>query len=105
MIPPPPPLPPPLSSPAVCPLSAVQVEWSIYRRNAEKEMIPLLRELGIGIVAYNPLGRDTLPKVPANEEEVKSSLQSGGQLWSTGTSVAEDDPGITEAISAKVRCP
>ncbi|KAK6915022.1 NADP-dependent oxidoreductase domain [Dillenia turbinata] len=35
---------------------AVQVEWSLWSRDAEEERIPTCRELGIGIVAYSPLG-------------------------------------------------
>ncbi|KAL0382860.1 UNVERIFIED_CONTAM: putative aldo-keto reductase 3 [Sesamum calycinum] len=36
---------------------AVQLEWSLWTRDAEAEIIPTCRELGIGIVAYSPLGR------------------------------------------------
>nr|KJB26541.1 hypothetical protein B456_004G246400 [Gossypium raimondii] len=42
---------------AVHPLTAVQIEWSLWTRDAEEEIIPLCRELGIGIVPYSPLGR------------------------------------------------
>ncbi|THG14484.1 auxin-induced protein PCNT115-like [Camellia sinensis] len=42
---------------AVHPITAVQLEWSLWTRDAEKEIIPTCRELGIGIVAYSPLGR------------------------------------------------
>lgn len=42
---------------AVHPITAVQVEWSLWSRDAEQEIIPTCRELGIGIVAYSPLGR------------------------------------------------
>lgn len=39
------------------PLSAVQVEYSLWCRGIEQEVIPTCAELGIGIVAYSPLGR------------------------------------------------
>uniref|UniRef100_A0A0D9W3I7 NADP-dependent oxidoreductase domain-containing protein n=1 Tax=Leersia perrieri TaxID=77586 RepID=A0A0D9W3I7_9ORYZ len=39
------------------PITAVQLEWSLWSRDAEEEIIPTCRELGIGIVAYSPLGR------------------------------------------------
>ncbi|XP_028792229.1 probable aldo-keto reductase 2 [Neltuma alba] len=42
---------------AVHPITAVQLEWSLWTRDAEEEIIPTCRELGIGIVAYCPLGR------------------------------------------------
>ncbi|XLS96960.1 hypothetical protein HN51_039695 [Arachis hypogaea] len=42
---------------AVHPITAVQLEWSLWTRDIEDEVIPLCRELGIGIVPYSPLGR------------------------------------------------
>ncbi|KAI5063261.1 hypothetical protein GOP47_0021808 [Adiantum capillus-veneris] len=42
---------------AVHPISAVQMEYSLWSRDVEKDIIPTCRELGIGIVAYSPLGR------------------------------------------------
>jgi aryl-alcohol dehydrogenase-like predicted oxidoreductase len=41
---------------AVHPLTAVQLEWSLWSRDVEEDIIPTCRELGIGIVAYSPLG-------------------------------------------------
>ncbi|KAI3688390.1 hypothetical protein L1987_82102 [Smallanthus sonchifolius] len=41
---------------AVHPITAVQLEWSLWTRDAEEEVIPTCRELGIGIVPYCPLG-------------------------------------------------
>src|SRR5207302_958273 len=45
---------------AVQPVTAVQNEYSIWFRDPEKELIPALEELGIGLVAYSPLGRGFL---------------------------------------------
>ncbi len=42
------------------PLAAVQSEYSLFTRDPEDELIPLLRELGIALVAYSPLGRGFL---------------------------------------------
>ncbi|XP_056168495.1 probable aldo-keto reductase 1 isoform X2 [Syzygium oleosum] len=42
---------------AVHPITAVQMEWSLWTRDIEVEIVPLCRELGIGIVPYSPLGR------------------------------------------------
>lgn len=41
----------------VHPITAVQVEYSLWTRDIEEDIVPLCRELGIGIVAYSPLGR------------------------------------------------
>ncbi len=41
-------------------LSAVQSEYSLWTRDPEAEVLPTLRELGIGLVAYSPLGRGFL---------------------------------------------
>ncbi|XP_075642277.1 putative aldo-keto reductase 1 [Castanea sativa] len=42
---------------AVHPITALQMEWSLWTRDIEEEIVPLCRELQIGIVAYSPLGR------------------------------------------------
>ncbi|CAH1452906.1 unnamed protein product [Lactuca virosa] len=54
---------------AVHPVTAVQLEWSLWSRDVEDEIVPTCRELGIGIVAYSPLGRGFLslgPKMVEN---------------------------------------
>jgi aryl-alcohol dehydrogenase-like predicted oxidoreductase len=45
---------------AVHPIAAVQSEYSLFARDIEDEVLPTLRELGIGLVAYSPLGRGFL---------------------------------------------
>ncbi len=45
---------------AVHPVAAVQFEYSLFSRDVEDEVLPTLRELGIGLVAYSPLGRGFL---------------------------------------------
>jgi aryl-alcohol dehydrogenase-like predicted oxidoreductase len=45
---------------ATHPLTAVQSEYSLWTRDPESEVLPTLRELGIGLVAYSPLGRGFL---------------------------------------------
>jgi len=45
---------------AVHPISALQTEYSVWSRDPEKEILPTLRELGIGFVPYSPLGRGFL---------------------------------------------
>jgi aryl-alcohol dehydrogenase-like predicted oxidoreductase len=45
---------------AVHPISALQSEYSLWSRDIEDDILPTLRELGIGLVAYSPLGRGFL---------------------------------------------
>ncbi|MDB5078261.1 MAG: aldo/keto reductase [Chloroflexi bacterium] len=44
----------------VHPITALQTEYSLWNRDVETEILPLCRELGIGFVAYSPLGRGLL---------------------------------------------
>src|SRR5688572_25646483 len=57
---------------AVHPISALQSEYSLWERNLEPEIIPLIRELGIGLVPYCPLGRGFLtgaaPRLDSTDE-------------------------------------
>jgi aryl-alcohol dehydrogenase-like predicted oxidoreductase len=45
---------------AVHPITALQTEYSLWTRDPEEEILPVIRELGIGFVAYSPLGRGFL---------------------------------------------
>jgi aryl-alcohol dehydrogenase-like predicted oxidoreductase len=54
---------------AVHPISALQSEYSLWERNLEPEIIPLLRELGIGLVPFAPLGRGFLTGAVKRAEE------------------------------------
>jgi aryl-alcohol dehydrogenase-like predicted oxidoreductase len=47
---------------AIHPISAVQSEYSIFTRDVEDDILPTCRELGIGFVAYSPLGRGLLAR-------------------------------------------
>ncbi len=60
---------------AVHPMSAVQIEYSLWSREVEGAILPLCQELGIGFVAYSPLGRGFL----------------------TGTVGAQDDLAVNDA--------
>ncbi|KAH7521449.1 hypothetical protein FEM48_Zijuj07G0034300 [Ziziphus jujuba var. spinosa] len=55
---------------AVHPITAVQLEWSLWSRDVEEDIIPICRELGIGIVAYSPLGRGFLSSGPKLLDEL-----------------------------------
>jgi aryl-alcohol dehydrogenase-like predicted oxidoreductase len=54
---------------AVHPISALQSEYSLWERNLEARILPLLRELGIGLVPFSPLGRGFLGGSARRAEE------------------------------------
>src|SRR5258708_2287779 len=54
---------------AVHPVTALQSEYSLWERNLERRIIPLLRELGIGLVPFSPLGRGFLAGSVKRAEE------------------------------------
>jgi aryl-alcohol dehydrogenase-like predicted oxidoreductase len=57
---------------AIHPVCCLELEWSLANRDLEAEIVPLARELGIGILAYSPLGRGIL----TNKLDVKQ-LEEG----------------------------
>jgi aryl-alcohol dehydrogenase-like predicted oxidoreductase len=54
----------------VHPITALQTEWSIFSRDIEDEIVPLCRELGIGLVPYSPLGRGLLTGAVSSLDEL-----------------------------------
>ncbi len=58
---------------AVHPISALQSEYSLWERNLEESIIPLLRELGIGLVPFAPLGRGFLTGTAKRAEELPAN--------------------------------
>ncbi|MEI5668554.1 aldo/keto reductase [Bosea sp. CCNWLW174] len=54
---------------AVQPITALQSEYSIWERNLDDEIIPLLQELGIGLVPFSPLGRGFLTGTAKRAED------------------------------------
>jgi len=55
---------------SVHPITALQSEWSLWTRDPEDEVLPTVRELGIGFVAYSPLGRGFLAGRFSSPEEL-----------------------------------
>ncbi len=55
---------------AVHPISAVQIEYSLWSRDVEATILPLCQELGIGFVAYSPLGRGFLTGAVSRPEDL-----------------------------------
>jgi aryl-alcohol dehydrogenase-like predicted oxidoreductase len=54
----------------VHPISALQTEYSVFERDVEREILPCCRELGVGFVAYSPLGRGLLTGTIKNEADL-----------------------------------
>ncbi|MET8977975.1 aldo/keto reductase [Streptomyces sp. NPDC004539] len=67
---------------AVTPVSVLQSEYSLFERGVEEEILPVLRELGIGLVPYSPLGRGFLTGVvkPAAEYPA-DDMRSWDERW------------------------
>lgn len=55
---------------AACPVSVLQSEYSLWERNLETEIIPVLRDLGIGLVPFSPLGRGFLTGAAKRAEDL-----------------------------------
>lgn len=54
------------------PVTALQMEYSLWTRDAEQIMLPLCRELGVGLVAYSPLGRGFLSGAISSPDDFDS---------------------------------
>ncbi|MFE2493335.1 aldo/keto reductase [Streptomyces scopuliridis] len=67
---------------AVAPVSVLQYEYSLFEREVEEKTLPVLRELGIGLVPYSPLGRGFLTGVvkPASEYP-QDDMRSWDERW------------------------
>jgi aryl-alcohol dehydrogenase-like predicted oxidoreductase len=58
---------------AVHPITALQTEYSLFTRDLEDEILPLLRQLGIGLVPYSPLGRGLLTGAITKPEDLEDT--------------------------------
>jgi aryl-alcohol dehydrogenase-like predicted oxidoreductase len=89
---------------AVQPVAALQTEYSIFERDVEATVLPAVRELGIGFVAYSPLGRGFLTGSvkPANEypedDMRRRDLRWQGDSYTTNIRATEQ---LTELATSK----
>ncbi len=94
---------------AVHPITAVQTEYSLWTRDVEADVLPTLRELGIGLVAYSPLGRGFLTGQITSPDDLaaddwrrnnprfqRENFQRNRDLVDAITRMA-DDKGVTPA--------
>jgi aryl-alcohol dehydrogenase-like predicted oxidoreductase len=91
---------------AESPISALQTEYSLWTRDPEDEVLPTCRELGIGFVAYSPLGRGfltgrfkTIDDLPADDYRRQSPRFQGDNFAKNLELVAR-----VEAIARRKRC-
>ncbi|XP_075652691.1 perakine reductase-like isoform X2 [Castanea sativa] len=103
---------------AIHPITALQMEYSLWTREIEDEIIPLCRELGIGLVAYSPLGRGFFggkavveslptrsrfptPPPPTKHKLLKLSTQgSQGRIWKRTNFYMPDLPPWLQSMPA-----
>jgi aryl-alcohol dehydrogenase-like predicted oxidoreductase len=75
---------------AVHPISAGQYEWSLFTRDLEDELLGTLRQLGIGVVAYSPLGRGFLSGRITNPDDFGDDDFRRGHPRFTGENFARN---------------
>lgn len=61
---------------SVHPIAALQIEYSLWTRDIETEVLPAIRELGIGLVAYSPLSRGFLSGEFKKPEDIKDNRKN-----------------------------
>lgn len=87
----------------VHPITAVQMEWSLWSRDLEEDIVPTCRELGIALVPYSPLGRGFFAgyKVEAGTQDFRSL-----QPRLTGENAEKNEVlrARVEAIAARKGC-
>ena len=79
----------------VHPITALQSEWSLWTRDPEAEVLPTVRDLGIGFVAYSPLGRGFLAGRFSSPDELdegdfrKHHPRMSGENWERNRALAD----------------
>ena len=72
------------------PITALQTEYSLWERGVEEEILPTVRELGIGFVAYSPLGRGFLTgKIEKPEDLEEDDSRRLAEAFPAGVAVGE----------------
>jgi len=83
---------------AVHPIAALQSEYSLWTRDVEAEILPALDELGIGFVAYSPLGRGFLSGRFSSPDELDE-----GDFRRTNPRFEGENLEANQRLAAKVR--
>ena len=91
---------------AVHPITALQSEYSLWTRDPEEEVLPLLRELGIGFVPYSPLGRGFLTGQITSKDDLeegdfrRSNPRFEGDNFEQNLRAVEEVKGIAAEVGA-----
>lgn len=92
---------------AVHPVSALQSEYSLWERNLERDVIPALRELQIGLVPFSPLGRGFLTGQVKRAEEYpeddfrRNDPRYQGENYDANVKAAQTVRDVAESLHAK----
>jgi aryl-alcohol dehydrogenase-like predicted oxidoreductase len=92
---------------AVHPVSALQSEYSLWERNLEADVLPAIRELGIGLVPFSPLGRGFLTgEVKRAEEYPEGDFRRGdpryqGENFDANVRAAEAVREVARSLGVK----
>ncbi|PLZ00199.1 aldo/keto reductase [Burkholderia sp. WAC0059] len=92
---------------AVHPVSALQSEYSLWERNLERDVIPVLRELGIGLVPFSPLGRGFLTGQVKRAEDYpeddfrRNDPRYQGENYDANVKAAQTVRDIAESLGAQ----
>jgi aryl-alcohol dehydrogenase-like predicted oxidoreductase len=91
---------------AVHPIAALQSEYSLWTRDQEPEVLPLLRELGIGFVPYSPLGHGFLTGTINSIEDLdesdwrRTNPRFTGENFQRNLRIAEEVRGVAAEVGA-----
>ncbi|GAA4329311.1 aldo/keto reductase [Mucilaginibacter gynuensis] len=92
---------------AVHPITALQSEYSLWARDPEREILPLLRQLGIGLVPYSPLGRGFLTGQIKSLEQIadddwrKTNPRFSAENFSKNLQIVREVEAIADQLNAK----
>ena len=91
---------------AVSPIEALQTEYSLWTRDPEKEVLPTCRELGVGFVAYSPLGRGIFGGRIKNLDDLAEGDYRRSSPRFAGENLAHNLSLVTrlEEIAAEKKC-
>jgi aryl-alcohol dehydrogenase-like predicted oxidoreductase len=91
---------------AVHPIAALQTEYSLWTRDPEAELLPLLRELGIGFVPYSPLGHGFLtgkirsPRQLADDDWRKTNPRFTGENFHRNLRIVDEVEAVASEADA-----
>ncbi len=84
------------------PIAAVQSELSLWTRDYQADVLPLCRRLGIGFVAYSPLGRGFLAGIEANAADAKDRRHAHPRFQAEAVAANRPRRAVLEAVAARL---